>query len=120
RVSRHHCTFFEQDGQVWVQDLMSRNGTWLNGEPLKYARPVRDGDWLELAHVPFLIRLHHLERGRRLARSCASLLPVARGPAGWQPPMSAKAEDQGGWQGHPDRAPRAGVSSTEEKTVPQA
>jgi CheY-like chemotaxis protein len=56
-ISRRHCGFFVCDDQVWVEDLGSRNGTRLNGEPLKGARRLRDGDSLTLADRPFQVRL---------------------------------------------------------------
>jgi pSer/pThr/pTyr-binding forkhead associated (FHA) protein len=56
-VSRRHCEFFERDGKLWVQDLSSQNGTFLNGEALRFPRPVRDGDRLDVAYVSFHVRL---------------------------------------------------------------
>ena len=56
-VSRRHCELRLHDGQVWVQDLGSRNGTRLNGEPLTAGRRLEDGDRLELAGLPFRVHL---------------------------------------------------------------
>ena len=56
-ISRRHCSLFVRDGQVWVQDLGSRNGTRLNGEPVQVARPLQDGDRLDLSHLAFQVRL---------------------------------------------------------------
>jgi hypothetical protein len=42
------------DGRAWVKDLGSRNGTCLNGKPLTKARPLAEGDRLDLAGLPFL------------------------------------------------------------------
>jgi predicted component of type VI protein secretion system len=56
-VSRRHCALSLRDGRVWVEDLGARNGTRLNGEPLQGARPLSDGDLLDLGHLPFGIRL---------------------------------------------------------------
>ena len=47
-VSTVHARVFRRDGAVYVEDLGSRNGTLLNGEPLTYAAPLRRGD-----HVQF-------------------------------------------------------------------
>ncbi len=62
-VSRRHCAFYERGGQLWVQDLGSQNGTRLNGERLTHARPVRDGDQLDLACLPFRIHVSAAELG---------------------------------------------------------
>ncbi len=56
-VSRRHCTFSLRDGRIWVEDLDSLNGTWLNGEPLAGARPLADGDRLDLGTSSFTVRL---------------------------------------------------------------
>lgn len=55
-VSRRHCVFSFHDGQVWVEDLASRNGTRIDGEPVTASRPVRDGEILQLAHLNFAVR----------------------------------------------------------------
>ncbi len=54
RVSRRHCVFWLREGRAWVKDLGSSNGTHLNGEPLTEARPLAEGDRLDLAGLPFL------------------------------------------------------------------
>ncbi len=41
-VSSHHLTIFEKDGTVYVQDDNSVNGTFLNGEALSAATPLRN------------------------------------------------------------------------------
>jgi CheY-like chemotaxis protein len=56
-ISRHHCALSLRDGRVWIEDLHSSNGTRLNGEPLQGARPLEDGDQLDLALLPFRVRL---------------------------------------------------------------
>jgi CheY-like chemotaxis protein len=53
-VSRRHCRFSYRDGTAWVEDLGSRNGTRLNGKLLTEARPLAEGDRLDLAGLPFL------------------------------------------------------------------
>jgi CheY-like chemotaxis protein len=56
-ISRRHCSFFLKDDQIWVEDLGSRNGTTLNGQWLASAKPVQESDRLELAGLPFQVRL---------------------------------------------------------------
>lgn len=46
-VSRRHAELFLMDGDWFVQDLDSTNGTMLNGEPVTRAR-LRDGDVIEI------------------------------------------------------------------------
>jgi predicted component of type VI protein secretion system len=54
RVSRRHCAFWLRDGRAWVKDLGSSNSTRLNGKPLTKARPLAEGDRLDIADLPFL------------------------------------------------------------------
>jgi CheY-like chemotaxis protein len=57
RISRQHCAFTLRDGQVFVEDLGSRNGTCLNGVAVAGPRVVADGDRLQLAGLPFRVCL---------------------------------------------------------------
>ena len=56
-VSRRHCELSLRGGQVFVEDLGSCNGTSLNRLRLRGARPLFDGDRLDLADCPFQARL---------------------------------------------------------------
>jgi len=55
RVSRHHAALRVAGDQVWVQDLGSRNGTFLNGKPLKTEVEWLKGDRLDVADIPFML-----------------------------------------------------------------
>jgi DNA-binding winged helix-turn-helix (wHTH) protein len=48
-VSRHHIRIYKEGDAFYVEDLDSRNGTWINGEQLKGARRLFDGDDIRLA-----------------------------------------------------------------------
>jgi CheY-like chemotaxis protein len=56
-ISRRHCLLFVQDGDVWVEDLKSRNGSYLNAQPLTKAQPLDNGDLLTMAHLSFEVHL---------------------------------------------------------------
>jgi len=43
-VSQVHARVFRRDGDVYVEDLGSRNGTLLNGHPVAAAERLRRGD----------------------------------------------------------------------------
>lgn len=49
QVSRRHAVIRRQDDRYVVLDLDSKNGTWVNGQPVGGARPLRDGDELSIA-----------------------------------------------------------------------
>src|SRR5262249_8265622 len=46
-VSREHCRIYKRDGRVFVEDLQSRNGTLLNGNPVVCV-PLAPGDRIQL------------------------------------------------------------------------
>ena len=57
QVSRQHVRIFKEDDAYYVEDLESRNGTWVNGQQLKGSRRLYDGDKIDLAlavHLEFI------------------------------------------------------------------
>ncbi len=50
-VSRRHARLSLQSGQYFLQDLGSSNGTFLNGERLGQARPLKHGDQIKLGRT---------------------------------------------------------------------
>ncbi len=51
QISRQHIRIFRDDNQFYVEDLNSKNGTWLNGNQMKGTRVLADGDEIHLALV---------------------------------------------------------------------
>ena len=54
-ISRNHCTILvnEDEDQVVLRDLNSRNGTYLNGERIAADMPLESGDHLQLGRLEF-------------------------------------------------------------------
>ena len=50
-VSRGHARITITDGDVIIEDLQSKNGTQVMGEPVKVPTRLKDGDELEFGHV---------------------------------------------------------------------
>lgn len=62
-ISREHCRLFEEDGQYWVEDLDSTNGTWLNEERVTRSA-LRDGDHLRISQTVLkFVDEHNIEAG---------------------------------------------------------
>lgn len=57
-VSRRHATLFATDGQVYLRDLNSTNGTRINGIRLEPDHPckVQAGDRIEFGHLPVMVQ----------------------------------------------------------------
>jgi serine/threonine protein kinase len=53
-VSKRHCQILLQRGEVWVEDLGSANGTFINDQRVKRA-VLEDGDRLRLADCEFTV-----------------------------------------------------------------
>src|SRR5262249_17069846 len=56
-ISRHHCELFLVGDDVWVRDLRSRNGTWVNGKRLCYPHKLEDQDRLDVGQKSFRVHL---------------------------------------------------------------
>ena len=50
QVSREHIRIYHDSGTYFLEDLDSKNGTWVNGKQLQAATvPLRDGDEIQIA-----------------------------------------------------------------------
>jgi predicted component of type VI protein secretion system len=60
-VSRKHCIIVLRDNRVLIQDLKSRNGTYVNEKrlPSDKARVLRGGDQLRIGKLMFEIVIEH-------------------------------------------------------------
>lgn len=52
-VSKEHAEIFERDGILWVRDLNSTNGTYVNGKRVYGATKLNEGDIVQFATVVF-------------------------------------------------------------------
>jgi adenylate cyclase len=76
-VSREHASLRRKDGDWWVQDMGSANGTFVNGLPVAVSTRLRDGD--ELSFGPARFVFHHPgSRGRAAAEDHMEMTIVAR------------------------------------------
>ena len=55
-VSRRHARFESQNGIVYVEDLRSRNGTFLNGRRVAEAIEVREGDAVDAGTTRLVVK----------------------------------------------------------------
>jgi CheY-like chemotaxis protein len=73
-VTRLHCRLSLRDGQVWVEDLGSLNGTFVNEDRVEAPRPLSDDDRLRVAFIVFKVQLSatadelHVEKTETAAR----------------------------------------------------
>ncbi|NAZ32754.1 MAG: FHA domain-containing protein [Pyrobaculum sp.] len=52
-ISRNHFAIYAEGGRFYIQDMGSKNGTWLNGRPIKglNPQPLKHGDVITVAQV---------------------------------------------------------------------
>lgn len=55
-VSRRHCELFTEYGKLFVRDLRSKNGTYVNKEPVEQVQ-LKPGDELTIGPVKFIIQI---------------------------------------------------------------
>jgi hypothetical protein len=55
-VSRHHAQFESENGVVYVSDLDSTNGTYLNGRRVRQAIEVRAGDRIDVGTTRLVVK----------------------------------------------------------------
>ncbi|GAB4557768.1 MAG: hypothetical protein Kow0047_02360 [Anaerolineae bacterium] len=48
-ISRHHARVYWLNGNYYVEDLGSKNGTHVNGQPITEAYQLKDGDEIQIA-----------------------------------------------------------------------
>ena len=61
--SLRHCSITARDGAWWLEDLGSRNGTFLNGERVVSAGALADGDMMQLGALD--VEFHTLRNERQ-------------------------------------------------------
>lgn len=54
-LSRHHARLFVRDNRILIEDLGSRNGTFLNGVQVQQPSPVSSGDRVEICSTSLVI-----------------------------------------------------------------
>jgi pSer/pThr/pTyr-binding forkhead associated (FHA) protein len=52
-VSNLHARFFNRENKLWIEDLGSTNGTYLNTHRLAQPAPLRNGDRLRMGRTVF-------------------------------------------------------------------
>jgi hypothetical protein len=55
-VSGHHADLEIDQGQLWVIDRQSTNGTYVNGRRISEPTPLREEDLLQFADVAFRVK----------------------------------------------------------------
>src|SRR5207247_1421248 len=55
RASREHCRLQVEEGRVWIEDLGSQNGTFVNGQPVSGRIALAPGDEIAVGDSLFVL-----------------------------------------------------------------
>jgi DNA-binding winged helix-turn-helix (wHTH) protein len=56
-ASRHHARIDVEGSQISIEDLASKNGTFLNGERIQKRMPLHDGDQIVFGRTRAIVRM---------------------------------------------------------------
>jgi predicted component of type VI protein secretion system len=82
-LSREHTQVFLQGGRLYVRDMESKNGTYLNGALIRQPEPLQHGDKIRVGPVVVLTVVLEAgdARGPAPARPATQVPPPAPAPA---------------------------------------
>ncbi|MBX3260929.1 MAG: FHA domain-containing protein [Labilithrix sp.] len=80
-IARRHARLYERDGRIWIEDMRSTNGTWIDDARVQRAR-VEVGQRFRIALDAFVEVVRHLPviSPDFEAREAAFLTPIVRDP----------------------------------------
>ncbi len=67
-VSREHCEILVADGKVVLNDLKSRNGTFVNGKQLTESHTAKSGDSLRVGRLQFEVVIDPIKASTKKPR----------------------------------------------------
>ena len=91
-VSRKHARIAMQGDQIWIEDLGSTNGTFVNGEKIKRAR-LKEGDRVLIGTSILKVIAGDAPRERRWTRSASSRTSAHARRTSQQRTMSGSIEE---------------------------
>lgn len=62
-ISRQHCAVRIREGKVVIEDMGSRNGTFVNGKQLTAPHQAKSGDNLRVGRIQFEVLVDHASSG---------------------------------------------------------
>ncbi len=111
KVSRRHARLLEKNGGLYVEDLKSTNGTFVNDESVSGERALAPGDRIRLAE--YQIQVERSDGTKLPAGAKGAAAPAkVEAPAAAKPPAAAPKKDEATSRG--EAAAAAAKEDTEE------
>lgn len=92
-VSRRHCRVLSTGGAYAVEDLGSRNGTFVNGQRVLQRQALSDGALLRVGGVEIVFRQKALTESPTPPASGVAVPPALARPAAVAPPAAPPAAE---------------------------
>lgn len=113
-VSRMHCAIRLQDGKVEVEDLGSRNGSFINDQQLSGPYQVKSGDRLRIGNLNFEILIDPTQAGNKKPRVKDVADAAARTVESKKGAKKEEFEDSiSDWLSEPDDSPLSDTSTVQ-------
>lgn len=90
-VSSQHAEFFDVNGQLWIRDLHSTNGTYVNGKPVRYEEQLNAGDLVQFADAAYRLALDSPLEGSHTINNLSLVCGKAESLAQFDRLMSERA-----------------------------
>ncbi len=113
-VSREHCEILFGDGKVVINDLASRNGTFVNGKQLTETHVAKSGDSLRIGRLQFEVVIDPVKASAKKPRVGDVVEAAARTAQNKKPSLEDSITD---WltdaEDDPNTAERSAIASSE-------
>ena len=113
-VSREHCEILFGDGKVVINDLASRNGTFVNGKQLTETHVAKSGDSLRIGRLQFEVVIDPVKASAKKPRVGDVVEAAARTALNKRPSLEDSITD---WltdsEDDPNTAERDAIASSE-------
>lgn len=117
-VSRKHTAVNVADGKVFIEDLNSRNGTFVNGEKIADPHEAKSGDTVRVGRLQFEVVIDHVKPGNKKPKVQGVVDAAARTAASAASAKDGSIEDSiADWlvdeEEEPSRDSRAALKNAE-------
>lgn len=113
-VSREHCEILFGDGKVVINDIASRNGTFVNGKQLTETHVAKSGDSLRIGRLQFEVVIDPVKASAKKPRVGDVVEAAARTAQNKRPSLEDSITD---WltdsEDDPNTAERNAIASSE-------
>lgn len=106
-VSRVHCVVKISGGKVVIEDMKSRNGTFVNGQQLEKAHFAKSGDTLRVGRLQFEVVIDPVQSGNKKPKVDGVVDAAARTAA--KAPGGALEDSISDWLNEDDDMEKVGV-----------